>query len=259
MSAPPTASCGNRIFLPSQACTHATRHIHAHSGFFNKGQLLPLTKEAITKYLSNGTHTKGDLLEAYKAAEDPSTWSKKADEGVRRAEEAASRMAEDEDELADEGGEDEEDGQPTKKRKSNAGGKVREAKKPGAATAGKKKAAAGGAEKKAETGKKRKADGSAKESAKDEDDDKEPDLDPASKRVKGWRHDLQRNLLGKDGVLKEVSRISCADILPYFDVWAGPLTRLVSHLPSSEFTRRPLCRSWTSRRKCSTRWRSTRR
>lgn len=180
-----------------------------------------LTKADINKYLSDSSKKKeGDLHRAYTLALDLEKWKIQADELERAAEEGV----EEEDELDDE--------KPSKKRKSNSG--KSSTKKPGSSS-GKKTET-----KKADAaGKKRKADGAsaASTSGKDADDDGS-ELDPGSKKVKGWRHELQRNFLGKDGVIKDVS-------LKFM------LSRLIARLT------RALHRLSANLQKCLPFWRST--
>ncbi|KDN51427.1 hypothetical protein K437DRAFT_254839 [Tilletiaria anomala UBC 951] len=168
-------------------------------GFLGGRELKPLSRDDIETYINDKTHTKGDLLEAYKTALNPDAWQREADELERQAEQAALEAAENEDELDDDA-----DKPASKKRKSSSGGSTKaSASSKKSSSSGAKKASKAGESKKAETGKKRKADGSGAGSGKDDDKDDGAELGPASKKVKGWRHELQRNFLGKDGVLKD--------------------------------------------------------
>mgnify|MGYP003724215089 CR=1 FL=1 len=165
------------------------------SGFVSGKDMKPLSKDAIKSFLEEPSKSKsGKLFEAYKTAEHAEDWRGTAEEMARKREEQERIEAEAEDEL------DEDDAQPAKKRKSSGGGAKAVKKASGSAKKTKDT-------KKADAGKKRKADGSSKD---DDDKDDKDELDPASKQVKGWRHELQRNFLGKDGVLKDVSGTQAA-------------------------------------------------
>lgn len=121
-----------------------------------------LTEESIDAFIAS--HKKsGDLLKAYKIAKDPHDWNAKQTAAVRDHE-AALATADDED--------------TTKKRKQPA------------APASRKK-------------RKDEADEAPKEEPKEESkEEHEEELDPQTKKVREWRHKLQRAFLSKDGVIK---------------------------------------------------------
>ncbi|MCO5588126.1 hypothetical protein L7F22_042081 [Adiantum nelumboides] len=163
----------------------------ADYGFNTNRDLKLLGKREIEAFLSDPHKRAADLKNAYKLAQDPKEWNDEQNDAVREAEEAD----ENEDELADEGEEDEEV-QPVKKRKPSTS-----VPKPPAS----KKAKSEPKEKKPSVAPTSSTSNHAssthnhhKDSADVEGAD-EAEMDPETKKVKGWRHTLQRGFLPKDG------------------------------------------------------------
>ncbi|GAA6034486.1 hypothetical protein JCM8097_005353 [Rhodosporidiobolus ruineniae] len=147
-----------------------------------------LTQKEISAYLSSTNKKKGDLLEGYRIAQDPSEWNQRKADEQAEYDELVAQAAEDgdEDQLASDDGKD------------AKGKKRKRASEP--AAKGKKTKADGKAGKK--------DDAPASKKAKTANSD-----DPGSEQVKTWRHKLQKVFLGKGApAADEMPR--CAE---YFD------------------------------------------
>lgn len=130
-----------------------------------------LSHEDIDRFL--GSHKKtGDLYKAYKIARDPHEWNAQQTANVRDHDAALAAAEEEEGEEEEE----EEEEEVPKKRKQSA------------QSADRKK------QKKAQ-----------EVAPKEEEPREEPEeeLDPQTKKVREWRHKLQRAFLSKDGVIRE--------------------------------------------------------
>ncbi|WFD36476.1 hypothetical protein MCUN1_003355 [Malassezia cuniculi] len=124
-----------------------------------------LTEADINEFLEKTAKKTSDLYKAYQIARDPVAWNEEKNKIVKEHEEWLANGGADEEEEAEE--EEEEEEEP-RKRKAPAAG------------ASRKKAKAPEPEEKAEP---------------------EIELDPATKRVREWRHKLQRAFLNKEGVI----------------------------------------------------------
>lgn len=164
----------------------------ADYGFNTNRDLKLLGKREIEAFLSDPHKRAADLKNAYKLAQDPKEWNEEQNEIVREAEEAD----ENEDELADEGDEEDEEVQPIKKRKqpSSASKASSSSKKPKAEPKEEKSSAAPVS---SSSNHASSLHNHHKDSADAEGNDEE--MDPETKKVKGWRHTLQRGFLPKDG------------------------------------------------------------
>lgn len=188
-----------------------------------------LNKDKIDSFLAGPNRKKGDLRQAYEIARDPTSWNEEQNTIVRNYEKSLQDAAEEEEENQDQLEEDEEDeGAPSKKRKREPeSGKVRESadkrKKSKAAEAAKTKVCCdGGNSRTAVCGlvtltidtdsvcvppcsfplsrqvEKPTSKGAA---ATNGDDKSEESLDPETKKVKDWRHKVQKVFLTKDGTI----------------------------------------------------------
>lgn len=151
-----------------------------------------LTPEAIDTFLAGPQKKTSELYKAYKVARDPTAWNAEKNRIVREAEAALENVPDpDEDEDAAEE-EDEEDEPPKPARKRKA---------PASAPAPKKPKVRGYSAR---------ADPQADSVEKPEEVEERAlrmrcgclrTVDPATKRVREWRHKLQRFFLSKDGVM----------------------------------------------------------
>lgn len=156
-----------------------------------------LNADKIDAFLAGPNRKKGDLRQAYELARDPTSWNEEQNTIVRNYEKSLQDAAEEEEENQDQLEEDEEDeGEEeeasSKKRKRSAeGGKVRES----ADKRKKVKAAEAAAKPKAEKP-------SSKVGAGTNGEDKSEELlDPETKKVKEWRHKVQKAFLAKDSTI----------------------------------------------------------
>lgn len=153
-----------------------------------------LNKDKIDSFLAGPNRKKGDLRQAYEIARDPQSWNEEQNTIVRNYEQSLQDAAEEEEENQDqlEEEEDEEEEPSSKKRKrSLESGKVRES-----ADKRKKIKASEAAKTKPE---KPSSKGAA--ATNGENDKSEESLDPETKKVKEWRHKVQKVFLGKDGTI----------------------------------------------------------
>lgn len=144
-----------------------------------------LNKDKIDAFLAGPNRKKGDLRQAYEIARDPSSWNEEQNTIVRNYEQSLQEAADEEEENQDQLQEDDEDEEPSSKKRKRAPetGKVRES----ADNKRKKSKAAEVAKSKIE-----------RESAAAEEKPEEH-LDPETKKVKEWRHKVQKTFLGKEG------------------------------------------------------------
>ncbi|GAA5936288.1 hypothetical protein JCM3775_006454 [Rhodotorula graminis] len=149
--------------------------------------LVILTPREIESYISSGNKKKGDLLTAYKTAQDPAAWrTERADQLAEwEALQQQNMLAGEEDQLASDG-----EGKKDKKRKRATPANGAAAKKNSKAA---KKDDAAPAAKKAKT--------------------TNANTDDPAEMVKTWRHKLQKAFLGK-GDLSADEMHKCAE---YFD------------------------------------------
>lgn len=136
-------------------------------------ELSLLTPEAVDAFLGDRQKKSADLRKAYQIARDPHAWNAEKNRIVQEHEaflESGGAAEQDADE------EEEEEAPPRKRRSAQA------ARKPPAA-------------------KKAKAEPKAEEPEAQKPDEQEEELDPATKRVREWRHKLQRAFLNKEGVI----------------------------------------------------------
>ncbi|UZJ53786.1 hypothetical protein CBS101457_003106 [Exobasidium rhododendri] len=155
----------------------------ADYGFNKAHDLKKLHKREIEAFLSD-PHKKGaELREAYLLAKKPDEWNEEQNRIVKEAE----SKGEDEEDMLEE---EEEDEKPTKKRKSTSGQ---------GASKKVKSSSTGGASKHKASSKPASASASRKSEGADEGEGEEAELDPETKKVRGWRHSLQRGFLGKEG------------------------------------------------------------
>lgn len=152
-----------------------------------------LNKDKIDSFLAGPNRKKGDLRQAYEIARDPQSWNEEQNTIVHRYEQslldAAEEEEENEDQLEEEG---DEDGEPSSKKRKRAAetGKVRES-----ADKRKKTKASEAAKSKPEK------PVSKAVSATNGEDKSEESLDPETKKVKEWRHKVQKVFLGRDGTI----------------------------------------------------------
>ncbi|CDW99151.1 hypothetical protein [Sporisorium scitamineum] len=126
-----------------------------------------LNKDKIDSFLAGPNRKKGDLRQAYEIARDPQSWNEEQNTIVRNYE------------------------QSKKRKRSLESGKVRES-----ADKRKKIKASEAAKTKPE---KPSSKGAA--ATNGENDKSEESLDPETKKVKEWRHKVQKVFLGKDGTI----------------------------------------------------------
>ncbi|WFD44868.1 hypothetical protein MPSI1_003539 [Malassezia psittaci] len=133
-----------------------------------------LSTDDIEKYLASSKKS-NDLQKAYKLARDPHTWNAEQTQAVRDHDAAladVSHNAEDNNQSSDT-----ESSKPKRKRTSQAATRKKRKESPPASQ--------------------------AQEEPKEESrEETEEPLDPATKKVREWRHKLQRAFLSKDGVIK---------------------------------------------------------
>lgn len=144
-----------------------------------------LQRREIEAYLSDPHKKAADLREAYEIAKDPEDWNEKQNKIVRKAE---AKGGDDNDDEADEEEEEEEEEEekPVKKRKaSQSDGHIKKPKVNSSSSSKKATPAKNSAT--------RKSVGTEEA----EGDDGE-NLDPETKKVRSWRHSLQRGFLSKD-------------------------------------------------------------
>ncbi|WFD00808.1 hypothetical protein MYAM1_003560 [Malassezia yamatoensis] len=133
-----------------------------------------LSTEDIEKYLASSKKT-NDLQKAYKLARDPHSWNADQTQAVRDHDAALADVSHDAPE--NDQSSDTETAKPKRKRTSQAATRKKSKASPPASHAQEE----------------------PKEEAREETE--EP-LDPATKKVREWRHKLQRAFLSKDGVIK---------------------------------------------------------
>lgn len=143
-----------------------------------------LSKDKIDAFLAGPHRKKGDLRQAYEIARDPTSWNEDQNIIVRNYEQSLQEAAEEEEENQDQLEEDDEDEEPSsKKRKRGTDtAQVRES-----ADKRKKSKAAEAAKTKTEKPNSKGATNG----------DSEELLDPETKKVKEWRHKVQKVFLGK--------------------------------------------------------------
>ncbi len=159
-----------------------------------------LNKDKIDSFLAGPNRKKGDLRQAYELARDPATWNEEQNEIVRNYEQSLLDAAEEEEENQDqlEEEEDDDDEEATsKKRKRSAGegGKIRES------ADKRKKSKVAEAAKSTKSEKPNSSKGGAAAATNGGEDKSEESLDPETKKVKEWRHKVQKAFLGKDGTI----------------------------------------------------------
>lgn len=164
--------------------TIASRPLITHSHFPRAADLTLLTRSECKAYAEDTHRKDGELKAAYKIGADPDDWISETDAVVREAEkarkEALLEEEENEDQLADD------DEEPKLKKPASKKRSAAPAKPSSSATS-----------KKAKTeGKDAKAAAPRKSAGADDDAD-DAELDEATKKVKGWRHALQRAFLPK--------------------------------------------------------------
>ncbi|SPO26252.1 uncharacterized protein UTRI_02528 [Ustilago trichophora] len=154
-----------------------------------------LNKDKIDSFLAGPNRKKGDLRQAYEIARDPTSWNEEQNAIVRNYEQSLQEAAEEEEENQDQLEEDQEDvddEEPSSKKRKRGpeSGKIRES-----ADKRKKSKAAEAAKVKPEKPNSKATNGGSAE------DKSEEHLDPETKRVKEWRHKVQKVFLGKDGTI----------------------------------------------------------
>lgn len=157
-----------------------------------------MNKDKIDAFLAGPNRKKGDLRQAYELARDPTSWNEEQNTIVRNYEQSLQDAADEEEENQDQLEEDDEDDEQeeeepsSKKRKRGAeAGKIRE-------SADKRKKS-----KAAEAAAKPKADKpiSHNKGTTNGDAQSKESLDPETKKVKEWRHKVQKVFLGKDATI----------------------------------------------------------
>ncbi|PWN22390.1 hypothetical protein BCV69DRAFT_142638 [Microstroma glucosiphilum] len=152
---------------------------------FPKASDLTLLTRAECKAYAEDTHRKdGELKAAYKIGADPDDWISETDAVVREAEKARKEALLEEEENEDQLAEDDEEPKPKKPA----------SKKRSAAPA---KPSSSAATKKAKTEAKDAKGAAPRKSVGGDDEGDDAELDEATKKVKGWRHALQRAFLPK--------------------------------------------------------------
>ncbi|EST08478.1 PWWP domain protein [Kalmanozyma brasiliensis GHG001] len=155
-----------------------------------------LGKDKIDAFLAGPNRKKGDLRQAYELARDPHSWNEEQNTVVRNYEQSLQDAADEEEENQDqleEEDEDDEEVSSKKRKRAPETGKVRES----ADKRNKKsKVAEAAAKPKSE-----KPASKAAAAAAANGDDKEEHLDPETKKVKEWRHKVQKVFLGKEGTI----------------------------------------------------------
>ncbi|CBQ72385.1 conserved hypothetical protein [Sporisorium reilianum SRZ2] len=157
-----------------------------------------LNKDKIDSFLAGPNRKKGDLRQAYEIARDPQAWNQEQNTIVRNYEQslqdAAEEAEENQDQLEEEDDDEDDDAEPSSKKRKRGleTGKVRES-----ADKRKKTKASEAAKVKPE---KPSSKGAAAAAANGEDKSDES-LDPETKKVKEWRHKVQKVFLGRDGVI----------------------------------------------------------
>ncbi|WFD32098.1 hypothetical protein MSPP1_003140 [Malassezia sp. CBS 17886] len=142
--------------------------------------MVPLSTRDIDAYIADPHKKTGDLLKAYKLARDPTVWNEEQNRIVHEHEEFLARRAADpssDDGRADEDGVGEEDAAPQAKKRKPAARRAEPAKKG------------------------RVAPEEATDAVAAARVDEEEEYDPATRKVREWRHRLQRAFLNKDGVI----------------------------------------------------------
>jgi hypothetical protein len=144
-----------------------------------------LLTRAECKAYAEDTHRKdGELKAAYKIGADPDDWISETDAVVREAEKARKEALLEEEENEDQLADDDEEPKPKKPA----------SKKRSAAPS---KPSSSATTKKAKTDAKDAKGAAPRKSAGADDDADDAELDEATKKVKGWRHALQRAFLPK--------------------------------------------------------------
>ncbi|SNX84721.1 uncharacterized protein MEPE_03430 [Melanopsichium pennsylvanicum] len=157
-----------------------------------------LNKDKIDSFLAGPNRKKGDLRQAYEIARDPNSWNEEQNTIVRNYEQSLQDAAEEEEENQDqleEEDEEEEQDEPSSKKRKRAPetGKIRES----ADNRKKSKAAEAASKLKAEKPTSKSGSGVAING----EDKSEEHLDPETKKVKEWRHKVQKTFLGKDATI----------------------------------------------------------
>lgn len=153
-----------------------------------------LNKDKIDAFLAGPNRKKGDLRQAYELARDPAAWNEEQNTIVRNYEQSLQDAADEEEENQDQLEEDEEDDEaPSSKKRKRAPetGKVRES-----ADKRKKSKASEASKSKPE-----KPTSKAGGAVANGEDKSEEHLDPETKKVKEWRHKVQKVFLGKEGTI----------------------------------------------------------
>lgn len=155
-----------------------------------------LNTEKIDSFLAGPNRKKGDLRQAYEIARDPQSWNEEQNTIVRNYErslqDAAEEAEENQDQLEEE--EDDEDEEPSSKKRKRGleTGKVRES-----ADKRKKTKASEAAKTKPE----KPSSKGAVATTNGGEDKSEESLDPETRKVKEWRHKVQKVFLGRDGTI----------------------------------------------------------
>ncbi|KAJ9475129.1 ISWI one complex protein 4 [Pseudozyma hubeiensis] len=152
-----------------------------------------LSKDKIDSFLAGPNRKKGDLRQAYEIAREPQSWNDEQNSIVRNYEQSLQDAAEEEEENQDQlEEEDEEDDEPSSKKRKRAPetGKIRES-----ADKRKKSKASEAAKTKPEK------PASKAGAAANGEDKSDESLDPETKKVKEWRHKVQKVFLGRDGTI----------------------------------------------------------
>lgn len=180
---------------PAQVnCSPAQSPFHSH--FPGARDLTLLSREACKAYAEDTHRKDGELKEAYKIGADPDEWVAQTDEVVRASEkqrqEEEMEAQEHEDQLEDDEAADDETAAKgvSKKRAAPSKASASKAKKPRTSGAAKKDA----------SGSSGKADsvGPRKSVPAGDDEGGDEVLDEDTRKVRTWRHSLQRAFLPKD-------------------------------------------------------------
>ena len=157
-----------------------------------------LNKDKIDSFLAGPNRKKGDLRQAYELARDPTSWNDEQNTIVRNYEQslqdAADEEEENQDQLEEEEEEEDDEEEPSSKKRKRGpeSGKIRES-----ADKRKKSKAAEAAKTKPE----KPTSKSATAATNGGEDKSEEILDPETKKVKEWRHKVQKAFLGKDNTI----------------------------------------------------------
>lgn len=146
--------------------------------------MTPLTTEDIDAFLARPKGKSADLHKAYKIAKDPIAWNEEQNRIVKEHEAWIQEHGEEDDEEDDEADDDEEEERsraPRKRASKQAASRVKRTRTESAA------------EPEPET--------EAPAEPQQDNEHTEEELDPATRKVREWRHKLQRAFLSKGGVI----------------------------------------------------------